>query len=327
MCCSLQRGYTWVRCQPWHSALLAPKPQCPKTLPVVVLLQRAPLVPELPDTLLAFGELLCQPPLLPTPLAQLCFSLPCPGAGSQERLLHPRQLWGQRARRCRRHPTQPVPSETQTWDAGSPNLGRGGHAGAAGSGCPRAEPGSPRSAAALALKSGHRHRWATLQRGTGAESLSPTPLRAQGERFLMQWGTQSLDTHPLTPGSPGPSAAPYRWVCPWRPGGVPAAPGAGRWCRWIPPGAGAGCGSPPSVPPAGLPLPQPRRRLRAGMDVQPASRCPHYPAPYQSHVPEPFWCRVSSLFPYSQSGLPPWSATRTLPVSFWLEGYPDGRAP
>lgn len=72
-----------------------PKAPMAETLPVVVLLQRAPLVPELPDTLLALSELLHQPPLLPTPLAQLCFSLSCPGAGSQERLLHSCELWGQ----------------------------------------------------------------------------------------------------------------------------------------------------------------------------------------------------------------------------------------
>lgn len=69
-----------------------PKATMPHTLPVVVFLQRAPLISELPDALLALGKLLCQPPLLPAPLAQLCFSLPCPGASSQERLLHPRQL-------------------------------------------------------------------------------------------------------------------------------------------------------------------------------------------------------------------------------------------
>lgn len=95
-----------------------PKATMPQTLPVVVLLKRAPLILELPDIFLALGELLRQPPLLPTPLAQFCFSLPRPGAGSQERLLHPRQLWGWRAWRCHCRPTQPVPSGTQTWDAG-----------------------------------------------------------------------------------------------------------------------------------------------------------------------------------------------------------------
>lgn len=83
----------------------SPKATMPQTLPVVVLLQRAPLIPELPDTVLVLSKFLCQPPLLPTPLAQLCFSLPCSGAGSQERLLHPRQLWGQRAWWCHCHPT------------------------------------------------------------------------------------------------------------------------------------------------------------------------------------------------------------------------------
>lgn len=83
--------------QPCHAAPLAPKPQCimPRTSPVVALLQRAPLVPELSDTLLVLGKLLRQPPLLRTPLPQLCFSLPCPGAGGQESLLHSCQLWGQ----------------------------------------------------------------------------------------------------------------------------------------------------------------------------------------------------------------------------------------
>ena len=69
-----------------------PKATVPRTLPVVVLLQSAPLIPELPDALLALGELLCQPPLVPTPLGQLCFSLPRLGVDSQERVLHPRQL-------------------------------------------------------------------------------------------------------------------------------------------------------------------------------------------------------------------------------------------
>lgn len=52
------------------------QPCDPQTSPVVVLLQREPLIPQLPDALLVLGELLCQPPMLPTPLAQLSLCLP-----------------------------------------------------------------------------------------------------------------------------------------------------------------------------------------------------------------------------------------------------------
>lgn len=140
----------------------ATQPCEPQALPVVVLLQRVPLVPELPDGLLALSKLLRQPLLLPTPLTQFCFSLPHPRAGSQECLLHPCQLWGRRAWRC--HHQCPLGLRAGTLVAW-PYLGRGGLAGAAGSGSPHAEPGSPWSPAALAPAPECRCHSAILQRG------------------------------------------------------------------------------------------------------------------------------------------------------------------
>lgn len=196
MCCSLQKGATWVWSHP-HAA----QPRRPQTLPVVVLLQSQPLVPQLPDALLVLAELLRQPALLPAPLAQLCFSLPHPGAGGQERLLHPCQLWGHGAHGDVTNTPlseRGDPTGTQTPRGLSrPYLGRGGRTAASGSGCPRAAPGSPRSAAAPAPAPGRTHRRANLQRGTGAEPLSAAPRHAGAEGFSpCNGGVQSLPPPP-----------------------------------------------------------------------------------------------------------------------------------
>lgn len=298
--------------QPCHAAPLAPKPQCimPRTSPVVALLQRAPLVPELSDTLLVLGKLLRQPPLLRTPLPQLCFSLPCPGAGGQESLLHSCQLWGQST-----GVSPPARSGGALWDADlgspSPTLAEV---------VPLEPQGPVVLPQSLVLPAQLQRRLRRLAVDIpGQACAGRPPLAVSGS--LPRTGCRRLCRARPPPALP--QSSPYRWPCWPRPGGVRAAPGAGRWCRWTPPGAGAGCGSPLSAPPAGLPLPQPKgQEWLCYLPHSVLAALPHSRAAS---------CRRSgarallvSLLPAS---IPLCFATWTLPDSLWLEGCADGRAP
>lgn len=182
MCCSLQKGDVWVWGQPYRPPLLAPRPQCPR--PYLLLSSCRERRSSRSCRTLSWcsasssASLRCSPHLWPSSASasrareQAARSASCTRASSGDR-----EHGGATATPF----SQCLLGLRLGMLVAQPYLGRGGHAGAAGSGCPRAEPGSPHSAAALALVSGHRHRWAILQRGPGAESLSPTSCRAWGK--------------------------------------------------------------------------------------------------------------------------------------------------
>ena len=324
MCCSLQRGDTWVRCQPCHPALLAPRPQRPK--PYLLLSscreRRSSRSCRTHSwrSASSSASLRCSPRLWPSSASasrareQAARSASCTRASSGDR----------EHRGVTTTPLSQCPLGLRHGMlVARPYLGRGGHTEVAGSGCPRAEPGSPHSAAALALATGHRHRWAILQRGTGAESLSPAPHRAWGEHPPRAMGCAK----PGPPWQPWPQCSTVPLALPVearrrsscsRSRSLVQMDSSRRWRRLR---ISTKCSSSRSAPATA-------KEMAQGGDGH--ATCPT-PSPLSCPIPEPHPAAilVPGLLPVlpHPARMSPGSPTWTLPVSFWLEGYPDGRAP
>lgn len=176
-----------------------------------------------------------------------------------------------------------------------PYLGRGAHAGAAGSGCHLAEPGSPRSAAAPAPAPGRRRRWALLPRATAAEPPSPTPTARRARALPVQWGgcAKPPPTPPVqhcTAGLAGGGQAAFELL----PEPVVGADGLLKALAQA-----------ADLHQVFLQQICPCHHSRGGGSRPPLMPSPAGPPHNQSRVPQPFWCRVSPLFPPpTQAGRP-----------------------
>lgn len=150
-------GDTWVRCQPcvpvlWPQGHNAPNLTC--CCPPAESAARPGAAGRSPGTRRA------PPPASVASHASGPALLQPPVPGSRQPAVPPAAV---PALGTESTPVSPPPqSGSALWDSARPYLGRAAPAGAAGSGFPRPEPGSPCSAAAPAPVCGHRHRWAVL---------------------------------------------------------------------------------------------------------------------------------------------------------------------
>lgn len=191
------RGDTWVPCQPPHPVPWPPGPQRPK--PYLLLSScRERRSSRSCRTLSWHSEsssasLRCFPRLWPSSASasrareQAATSVSCTRASSGDR----------EHEGVTTTPLSQCPPGLSRRMLARPYLGRGGPVGAAGSGFPRAEPGSPCSAAAPAPVSGHRHHWAVLWRGAALSLCPSAPLCRDEQR----------DVHRPGPAAPARTAA------------------------------------------------------------------------------------------------------------------------